>query len=349
MQYKSLGNSDIKVSRCCLGTMTWGSQNTQEEAFQQMDFAVERGVNFFDTAELYPVPPREEWYSKTETIIGNWFKKHPEKRQKIILATKIGGRGLPWLREGRSSFTADNLRSALDASCKRLHTDTIDLYQLHWPERNVNIFGRLAWTPAEEPDDLTPISDTLNALAKLQSEGRIRTIGLSNETPWGVMRFLEVAAKVGAPRIVSIQNPYNLLNRSFEVGLAEIATREQCGLLAYAPFAAGVLSGKYLDGAKPKGARFTQYPQHARYFSKSSDVAEAAVRAWVNLAKKHNMNPATLAHAFVYSRPFLTASIVGATQLKQLEYAIDAEAVELSSEILEEIEVIHNQHTYPCP
>ncbi|MDA7981167.1 MAG: aldo/keto reductase [Alphaproteobacteria bacterium] len=346
MEYRALGTTEIKVSRCCLGTMTWGSQNSRDEAFEQMDYAVERGVNFFDTAEIYPVPPREEWANATETIIGEWLRARPGMREKIIIATKIGGPHVAWLRGDRPPFNKKDIRDALDASCKRLGVETIDLYQLHWPERHVNIFGRLAWTVPAGEERTTPFEETLSAFAELQKEGRVRAVGVSNETPWGVMRFLEHAEKAGLPRMASIQNPYSLLNRSFEVGLAEVAFRERCGLLAYAPFAAGVLSGKYLDGAKPKGARFVLYPQASRYFSASG---EAAVRAWIDLAKRHEMDIATLAHAFVYSRPFLTSSIIGATRMDQLKAAIDAEAVTLSDELLAEIEEVHNAHTYPCP
>ena len=350
MRYQELPGTGLQVSRCCLGTMTWGSQNTEEEGFAQMDLAVERGVNFFDTAELYPVPPREEWWARTEEIIGRWFKARTGMREKIVLATKMAGPAADqtWREAGSGRFTAPKLKEALDGSCRRLGTDVIDLYQLHWPERRVNIFGRLGWTaPASgEEDEATPLAEALAALEDLRKAGRIRAFGVSNETPWGMMELLRLAEKTGAGRIASVQNPYSLLNRSFEVGLAEVAWREGAGLLAYAPLAAGVLSGKYLDGKRPEGARFTLFPQSSRYFAPSG---EAAVKAYAGLAAEHGLEPATLAHAFVYSRPFLLASIIGATNLEQLKTAIAAEEVELSEEVLSALEELHHAHTYPCP
>ena len=349
MEYKTLGTSTIQVSRCCLGTMTWGSQNTQAEAHAQLDTAFERGVNYLDTAEMYPVPPRAEWWTNTESIIGAWLKDHPGRREQMVLATKMAGPNpnFAWLRGGNSRFTRKLLQEALDGSCKRLGTEVIDLYYLHWPERAVNIFGALGWKPNEQADAAaTPLADVLATLADFVQAGRIRTIGLSNETPWGVMQMLKLAEAAGLPKVAAVQNPYSLLNRSYEVGLAEVSWRENCGLHAYAPLAAGVLSGKYLDGAKPEGARFIRFPQFSRYFSPAADAATAA---WVALAQKHGMHPATLAHAFVYGRPFLTASIVGATNLEQLKIAIDAEAVVLSDELLSEIEEVHSLHRIPCP
>ena len=353
MQYRTLGTSTIQVSRCCLGTMTWGSQNTQEEAFAQLDYAVAQGVNYLDTAEMYPVPPRAEWWTTTETIIGAWLKEWAGQREKIVIATKMAGPNpnFSFLRAGNSRYRRAQMREALDGSCRRLGTEVIDLYYLHWPERAVNSFGRLGWTPNEAADELaTPLAETFEVLAEFVAQGRVRTVGLSNETAWGVAQALHLAETAstpsGIPRVVAVQNPYSLLNRSYEVGLAEVSWRENCGLHAYAPLAAGVLSGKYLDGAKPADARFIRYPQFSRYFSKAGDAATAA---WVALAHKHGLAPATLAHAFVYGRPFVTSSIVGATNLEQLKVAIDAESVVLSDELLAEIEEVHALHTMPCP
>jgi aryl-alcohol dehydrogenase-like predicted oxidoreductase len=346
MEYRELGNTGIDVSVICLGTMTYGEQNTEAEAFEQMDYALSAGINFFDTAELYAIPARAETYGRTEEIIGNWL--HARKnRDKIILASKIAGPGEGWvdhIRDGKTSYSRAHIETALNGSLQRLKTDYLDLYQLHWPERKTNFFGRLGYAP--KADKFTPIEETLGVLADLVQAGKIRHIGLSNETPWGVMQFLMAADKLGLPRIVSIQNPYNLLNRSYEVGLAEISWREQCGLLAYSPLGFGVLSGKYLHGASPAGARLTLYPDYTRY---SSPQALSATEKYVELAKAHDLHPTQMALAYVNSRHFLTSTIIGATSMEQLKINIGSIEVHLADETLDEIEAIHTQLPNPSP
>ena len=347
MKYRKLGHTDIDVSVICLGTMTWGEQNTPEQAFEQMDYAVSRGVNFFDTAELYAIPPRAETYGRTEEIIGEWLKARGNRDQ-IILASKIAGPGegwIPHIRNGRTRYNRIDIGAALDASLQRLQTDYLDLYQLHWPQREANYFGKLGFeVPREE--HLTPILETLEALGEQVQAGKIRHIGLSNETPWGVTQFLHCAAQAGLPRIVSVQNPYSLLNRTYEVGLAEISWRERAGLLAYSPLGFGVLSGKYLGGARPQAARLTLFPDYARY---SSEAAVAATEKYVALARQHRLDPARMALAYVNSRPFLTSTIVGATTMEQLRSNIDSIELTLSDEVLEGIEAVHNTHPNPSP
>ncbi len=347
MEYRKLGHSDIDVSVICLGTMTWGEQNTPEQAFEQMDYAVSRGVNFFDTAELYAIPPRAETYGRTEEIIGEWLKAR-RNRDQIILASKIAGPGegwIPHIRNGRTRYNRIDIGAALDASLQRLQTDYLDLYQLHWPQREANFFGKLGFeVPREE--HLTPILETLEALGEQVQAGKIRYIGLSNETPWGVMQFLHYAEQAGLPRVVSVQNPYSLLNRTYEVGLAEISWREQAGLLAYSPLGFGVLSGKYLGGARPQGARLTLFPDYTRY---SGEAAIIATEKYVALARQHRLDPAGMALAYVNSRPFLTSTIVGATTMEQLRRNIDSIDLTLSDEVLASIEAIHNAHPNPSP
>ncbi|WP_257280513.1 MULTISPECIES: NADP(H)-dependent aldo-keto reductase [unclassified Endozoicomonas] len=343
MEYRKLGRTDISVSTLCLGTMTWGEQNTQQEAFAQLDRAVEYGVNFIDTAEMYPVPAREETYSHTESIIGNWLKQRG-KHNDLVIATKVCGPGLSYIDGGRM-LTPEHIHKAIDGSLKRLGVEAIDLYQLHWPDRNTNFFGKLGYAH-QDGFDGTPIEETLSALDELVKAGKIRHYGLSNETPWGVMEHLRISAEKQRPRAVSIQNPYNLLNRSFEVGLAEIAHREQVGLLAYSPLAFGALSGKYIDGARPENARLTLYPQYQRYDSPES---RRAIEAYVQLAKNSGLNPAQMALAFVTSRPFLTSNIIGATNLEQLESNLASSELQLSASLLEEIETIHTLQPNPAP
>lgn len=347
MELRRLGRTDLDVSLICLGTMTWGRQNSLEDGLAQMDYALDRGVFFWDTAEMYPIAPTAATYGRTEEIIGEWFASRG-KRNKVILATKAVGPGERFrhVRDGYPRFNRAHLVRAVEDSLRRLKTDYIDLYQLHWPERSVNSFGRLGYLPNPEEADWTPLEEVLAALAELVTAGKIRHVGLSNETPWGVMKFLQLADQGLGPRMASIQNPYNLLNRSFEAGLAEIAHREEVGLLAYAPIAAGVLSGKYLGGQRPVGARMTCFPDNKRYFTPQG---EEATQRYVALARDHGLDPAQMAHAFVLSRPFLTSSIVGATTLEQLKQAIDSPSVRLSEEVQEEIEKIHRQFTYPCP
>ncbi|HKY93996.1 MAG TPA: NADP(H)-dependent aldo-keto reductase [Kiloniellales bacterium] len=346
MEYRALGRSGLKVSAVCLGTMTWGEQNSEAEGHQQMDLALDRGVTFWDTAEMYPVAPRRETYGRTEEVIGTWFASR-KQRDKVILATKAVGPGdrFKHIRDGAPKHNRKHLLEAVDASLKRLRTDYIDLYQLHWPERPVNSFGTLGY--AHDPKaETTPLEETLDALAELVQSGKVRHVGVSNETPWGLMRYLQMADAGRGPRMVSIQNAYSLLNRTFEQSLAEIAHREEVGLLAYAPAAAGVLSGKYLNGARPPGARITLFPQNTRYFTASGQEATAA---YVALAKQHGVDPVRMATAFVLSRPFVTAAIVGATSLPQLENQLAAMETRLAPEVLAGIETIHARHTYPCP
>lgn len=345
MEYRRLGHTDIRVSALCLGTMTWGEQNTEAEAHEQLDYALSRGINFIDTAEMYPVPPKAETQGRTEAYIGTWLKKRG-RRDDIILATKIAGpgNGLDYLREGKTRFTEAELRQALEGSLRRLQTDYVDLYQLHWPNRPTNFFGKLGYD-ASRPPKPDNIEEVLTALGKLVQEGKIRYIGLSNETPWGVMRFLHLAEKLGLPRVVSIQNPYNLLNRTFEIGLAEISHRENVGLLAYSPLAFGKLSGKYLNGPCPNG-RITLFSRFTRYQTPEGELATAE---YVRLAREHGLDPAQMALAFVTSRPFVTANIIGATTMEQLRSNIDSLEVTLSEEVLAGIAAIHQRHPNPCP
>ncbi len=347
MEYHKLGHTNIDVSVICLGSMTWGQQNTAEQAFEQMDYAVSQGVNFFDTAELYAIPPKAETYGRTEEIIGAWQKTRG-KREQIVLASKIAGPGEDWIphiRNGRTRFNRIDISAAVDASLQRLQTDYIDLYQLHWPQRQTNFFGKLGFeAPVQE--HITPILETLEALGEQVKAGKIRHIGLSNETPWGVMQFLQCADHAGLPRIVSVQNPYCLLNRSYEIGLAEVSWREKVGLLAYSPLGFGVLSGKYLADARPQGARLTLFPDYTRY---SSAAAINATGKYVALARQHRLDPAQMALAYANSRPFLTSTIIGATTMEQLKDNIDSINVTLSAEVLEGIEAIHAEHPNPSP
>jgi len=345
MLYRPLGQTDIEVSALCLGTMTFGEQNTEAEGFEQLDHALAQGINFIDTAEMYPVPPRAETQGATETIIGNWLAARGG-RDRLIIATKVAGRAdwLPYLRGG-PKLDRTNIEAALEASLRRLRTDYIDLYQLHWPDRQTNFFGRLGYEHPEQ-DDSVPLLETLQVLGDLARAGKVRHVGLSNETPWGTMRFLELAERHGLPRMVSIQNPYNLLNRSFEIGLAEIAIREQCGLLAYSPMAFGVLSGKYLNGARPPKGRVTLFSRFDRY---SNAEAETATAAYVDIARRHGLDPAQMALAWVTSRPFVTSNIIGATTMAQLDADLGSLDVTLSDEVTEGIEAVHRRQPNPAP
>ncbi len=349
MEMRRLGRTDMEVSLICLGTMTWGEQNTQDEGFEQMDYALERGINFFDTAELYAVPPKAETYGKTEEVIGNWFAAR-KNRDAVILATKVAGPAphLPWIRDGKAGFDRANIEAALDASLKRLQTDYVDLYQLHWPQRKVNSFGRLDFDPHSiDAKTVDNMLETLRVLDDLVTAGKIRAVGLSNETPWGAMTFLRLAEEHGLPRMASIQNPYNLLNRSFEIGLSEVALHEECGLLAYAPMAAGTLSGKYLDGQMPEGSRRAVDTKRKSRYDKPR--GEDATRSYVELADKYGLDPAQMALAFVNTRPFLTSNIIGATTMEQLKTDIDALDVELPEELLEDLQAVHKDNPNPCP
>ena len=346
MKFKKFGNTDLEVSLLCLGTMTWGKQNNQTEAFEQMDYAMSQGVNFFDTAEMYAAPSSEKTFGKTETIIGNWFKER-NNRKKVILATKISGPGLSWIRGGGLQYTKENISSALLESLERLQTDYIDLYQLHWPERNTNYFGKLGYKHKTEEREWNDFESILRTLKQFVDEGKIRYIGLSNESAWGLSKFLELSKFHDLPRVMSVQNPYNLLNRTYEVGLAEISIREQSGLLAYSPLASGVLSGKYRNNQKPKGSRLQlfgdYFPRHA---GKSSNLA---VEEYFKVAKKHKISLTQLSLAFVNQQSFVTSNIIGATTMKQLEENIGSTNIKLSSEIIDEINSVHKNNSNPAP
>jgi aryl-alcohol dehydrogenase-like predicted oxidoreductase len=345
MKTRRLGRTEIDVSEICLGTMTWGEQNSESDAAEQLDFATSEGVNFIDAAEMYPVPPRAETQGLTETYLGNWLAKRG-KRDDLVIASKVAGpgNGLTYLRNG-PRLTRPHIRQACEDSLKRLQTDYIDLYQVHWPDRNANFFGKLGYQ--HQPDEQsTPIEETLEALHELVQEGKVRQIGISNETPWGTSEYLRLAREHNWPRLVSIQNPYNLLNRTFEVGMAEIACREQVGLLAYSPLAFGVLSGKYLGGRRPEGARLSLYTRFSRYTGSRGD---AATRAYVDLAKKHGLSPVQMALAYVTGRDFVTSNIIGATSLDQLRENIRSASLQLDDQVLADIEAIHGEFTNPCP
>jgi aryl-alcohol dehydrogenase-like predicted oxidoreductase len=326
--------------------MTFGEQNTEAEAHLQLDRALAAGINLIDTAEMYPVPPRAETQGRTESYIGSWLAARGG-RDRLIIATKVAGPGdwINWLRGGGHRLDRRNIEVALEASLRRLRTDYVDLYQLHWPDRETNFFGKLGYSPAED-DRSVPLLETLEVLGDLAKAGKVRAIGVSNETPWGLMRYLSLAEQHGLPRMASIQNPYSLLNRSFEIGLAEVAIREGCGLLAYSPLGFGVLSGKYLGGQRPEGARLTLFERFNRYSNPESDRATAR---YVELARCHGLDPAQMALAWVTSRPFTTSNIIGATTLGQLESNIASAQLHLSQDILSEIEAIHQTQPNPAP
>jgi len=344
MEYRTLGSSDLKVSALCLGTMTFGEQNTEAEAHAQLDYAVERGVNFIDTAEMYPVPPRAETVHRTEQYIGAWLKKQP--REKLIIATKIAGpaRGFGWIRNG-PRINREQINAALDGSLRRLQTDYVDLYQIHWPDRYVPMFGATHYDASQE-HEATPIAEQLQALAELVKAGKIRHIGLSNETPWGVMEFVRCAEQLGLPRIISIQNAYHLLNRTFESGLAEVCHHANIGLLAYSPLAFGWLTGKYLDDPAAPG-RITLFPGFGQRYNKPNVAAAAA--EYARIARAAGLTPATLALAFARTRRFTASTIIGATSLEQLKENLDSATVTLASGVLEQLEAAHRRHPSPAP
>ncbi len=346
MEYRPLGRSDLNVSAICLGTMTWGQQNTEQEAHQQLDYALEKGINFIDTAELYPVPPKADTQGRTESHIGSWLAKRGNRKD-VILASKVTGRsGMDWFRGGETRLDRRQMTTALEASLKRLQTDYLDLYQLHWPDRKANYFGQLGYVH-DPGDDSIALEDQLEVLDSMVQSGKVRHVGVSNETPWGTAKFLALADERGWPRMVSIQNPYSLLNRSFEVGLAEIAIREQCGLLAYSPLGFGVLSGKYLEGDPPSDARLTLFGDiFTRY---TNDRAVAATRDYVAISRDNGLDPAQMALAYVNSRPFVTSNIVGATSMAQLAANIASIEVTLSERVLGAIEAVHGQNPDPSP
>ena len=344
MNYKKLGNTDINVSTICLGTMTWGEQNTQIEAFEQMNYSLENGVNFWDTAELYAVPPKAETYGHTETIIGNWFEK-TKKRKDVILASKVGGPSRKYIRNGENSFTGKNLEDALHGSLKRLKTDYIDLYQLHWPERNVNNFGKLGYEHKE--NDWNKFEDILENLKKFIEQGKIRYVGLSNETPWGVMNYLQLAKDKALPRMMAIQNPYSLLNRSYEVGLAEVSIRENIGCLAYSPLASGYLSGKYRNKQFPKGSRMERdFDFWTRYRKPNM---ENAVEDYYKISQKYDLDMSQMSIKFCEVQDFMTSVIIGATTMEQLKTNVESVKVNLDSEVIKEINNVQKKYPNPCP
>jgi aryl-alcohol dehydrogenase-like predicted oxidoreductase len=347
MEYRRLGRTDLNVSLICLGTMTWGQQNTEADGHAQMDYALDQGINFFDTAELYSIPPRPETQGSTERIIGSWFKARGS-RDKVILASKVIGRSdSTWYRDdgSKGELSRAQIEEAVNKSLKRLQTDYIDLYQIHWPDRpmpwgsNPTIFRH-----QEGPSH--PIAETVEIMTDLVKAGKIRHFGLSNESAWGTMTFLKHADAKGQARVQSVQNAYNLLNRTYEVALAEVTMHENVSLLAYSPLAQGYLTGKYLDGARPPGARTTLFSRGQRY---ENPTAEAAIRKYIALAKEFGLDPAQMALAFVNSRPFLTSNIIGATSMEQLKTDIGSTDVTITPELEERINAIHVEHCNPCP
>ncbi|MFT4580375.1 MAG: aryl-alcohol dehydrogenase-like predicted oxidoreductase [Gammaproteobacteria bacterium] len=346
MNYRPLGNSDTQVSELGLGTMTFGEQNSQSEAHLQLDIAVEHGVNLIDSAEMYPVPPNASTCGLAEKFIGTWLRNRG-RRDDIVLATKATGPGrhLPHIRDGLSKFDHQGLILALDGSLARLQTDYVDLYQLHWPDRATNTFGQLGYKPAQREEHID-IGETLRALSDLVVAGKVRYIGLSNETPWGLMSFVAAAREFNLPSVVSIQNPYNLLNRSFEVGLAEIADREQIGLLAYSPLGFGTLTGKYSNNARPAGARISRYSRFLRY---TNEQGIAASDKYLALAQAFDVDPAQLAISFVLSRRYVSSVLIGATNEAQLRHNLESSRYALSKEQLKAIDKIHKQIPNPCP
>ncbi|MAS25982.1 MULTISPECIES: NADP(H)-dependent aldo-keto reductase [unclassified Thalassolituus] len=344
MQTRRLGQNGPEVTELCLGTMTWGQQNTEAEAHDQLDYALGRGINFIDTAEMYPVPPKAETQGLTEQYIGSWIKKRGG-REDFILATKVAGpnRGMEYIRQG-PDFTSAHIEQAIDSSLQRLQTDYVDLYQLHWPSRHTNYFGQLGYRHVD--DSGVPFEETIGTLVKLMEQGKIRHYGLSNESPWGTMKILQVCEKNGWPKPVSIQNPYNLLNRSYEVGMSEVSHREGIGLLAYSPMAFGVLSGKFLNGQKPEGARVTLFPRFTRY---SQPHVDEVVAKYVQIAEQAGLTPAAMSLMFVTQQPFVTSNIIGATSIQQLEENINTAGQRLNAEVLEALDAVHLVHSNPCP
>ena len=349
MQLKALANTGILLPEICLGTMTFGEQNTQSDAFEQLEYALDQGLFFWDTAEMYPVPPKPETQGATETILGNWIAQRG-KRDQLFIASKIAGpsQGGSHIRDGQTRFNAADIGSAIDGSLKRLQTDYIDLYQLHWPQRPTNFFGKLGYrnTEAQNTDEITALEETLTALSHEIKNGRIRYIGLSNETPWGTLKFLHLAEKLGLEKFVSVQNPYNLLNRTYEIGMSEIAYHENVGLLAYSPLAFGYLTGKFRHGARPANTRISLYSRFSRY---SNPQSEWATEQYAQLAEQHDLTLTQLSLAFIKQQFFVNSTIIGATNLDQLKENIQAFEIELSTDVLEGIEAIHRQQPNPAP
>ncbi|WP_159022433.1 aldo/keto reductase [Formosa sp. L2A11] len=344
MKYTTLPHSDIKVSKLCLGTMTWGNQNTQEEGFQQMDYAVEQGINFFDTAEMYPVPAQKETYAETERIIGKWLKK-TGKRSDIVLGSKIAGPGDYTAHIRTNGFAPEAIESAIESSLKRLQTDYLDLFQLHWPERQSNFFGTRDYKHNPNDPWADNFNEVLNSLEKAIKAGKIRNIGMSNERAWGAMRYLEESKYNNKPRMKTIQNAYSLINRGFESDLAEIAMREGLGLLAYSPMAFGVLSGKYVQGLAKEDSRLNLFPRFSRY---SSVNCTKATTQYLKIAEDNGLTLAQMSLAFVTQQPFVTSNIIGATRMEQLKENIDSIHVHLSDEILAEINKVHEDIPNPA-
>jgi aryl-alcohol dehydrogenase-like predicted oxidoreductase len=348
MKYKSLGNTSLSVSKICLGTMTFGEQNSEKDSFKIMDYANEHGVNFFDTAEMYPTYPRKETQGDSERIIGKWINKK-KNRDKVIIATKIssghpkgiGATGLKWIRGGgkKLKFDKKNINKAVNDSLKRLNTDYIDVYQLHWPERNVPVFGQLEYKYDSKDNNWTPIPEVLENLNDIIRQGKVRYIGLSNETSWGISKFLSCSEKGNLSKPISTQNGYNLINRTYDISNSEISMREKFSLLAHSPLAGGLLSGKYLFGKKPKNSRFTQ--RRKSFHIHNTNRTEKAIRNYLKIAKKYNISLSNLAYSFVVSRPFVTSCVIGVTSIKQLEKNIKSINLKLSKEILMDIEKIH--------
>ena len=345
MNYKKLGNTDIDVSTICLGTMTWGEQNTQEEGFEQMDYALDKGVNFWDTAELYAIPPKKDTYGKTEEVIGNWFQKS-KKREKVILATKVSGPGLSWIRGGGNQFDDKNLNQAVNESLKRLKTDYIDLYQLHWPERKSNFFGKLGYEH-EDKNEWNKFEDILASLNKIVKAGKIRHVGLSNETAWGLSKFLEISNNKNLPRMMSVQNPYSLLNRTYEVGLAEISIREKSGLLAYSPLAFGFLTGKYRNQELPENSRMKLFGE--KFIRYKTENGQLAIEKYYEIAKKHQLDFAQMSLKFCEVQPFVTSVIIGATTMDQLKINIESVNVNLEEDVINDINEVQKIYPNPCP
>jgi aryl-alcohol dehydrogenase-like predicted oxidoreductase len=345
MKYKKLGTTNLDVSLICLGTMTWGTQNSEKDAFEQMDYSVSQGINFFDTAEIYSVPPTADSYGKTEKMIGNWFEKR-KNREKIILASKVAGPGCDWIRGGENSFDEKKIGEAIDGSLARLKTDYIDLYQLHWPERSTNYFGKREYSINENEGNWNSFESILQALEKFIKNGKIRHIGMSNETPFGLSKYIEVSKNRNLPRMMSVQNPYNLVNRTYEIGMSEISLREKCGLLVYYPLAAGGLSGKYRNNQMPKNSRMSLFKGWERHLN---PLAMKAYEEYYQLAKENNMTMVQLAQSFVNSRPFVTSNIIGATTMEQLKENVESINIELTDEIMDKINSIHNNNPNPSP
>ena len=346
MNYKKLGSTDVDVSTICLGTMTWGEQNSKADGFEQMDYAIDNGVNFWDTAEIYAIPMREETYGETENIIGEWFKK-TKKRDKVILATKVSGpTSKEYIRGGGCSYDKKSMSEALEKSLKRMQTDYIDLYQLHWPERNTNFFGKQGYEHDSNEKNWIAFEEILENLKKFVDAGKIRYVGLSNETAWGLAKCLELSKLKNLPKMMAVQNPYNLLNRTYEVGLAEISVREQSGLLAYSPLAFGYLTGKYRNNNMPKGSRIDLFKDFTRYNNQNSIKA---IEEYYKISQKFNLDFAQMSIKFCEIQPFVTSVIIGATTMQQLKTNVESVNVKLNNEIINEINEVQKIYPNPCP